>query len=90
MNFQKFVFFPNIFLPGSGSPGLAPQVGPYRVTKVYSTKNVLGFKQMDKLVKWTAAPLIMFVWVITFRFYLGFGGRGSRIGIDQFVTRFQD
>ena len=32
---------------------------------------------MDMLVKWTADPLIMFIWVITFRFYLGFGGRGS-------------
>ena len=73
-------------------PGLplAPQVGPYRVTKVYSTKNVVGFKQMDVLVKWTAAPFFMFLWAITFRFYLGFEARGSRIGIDQFATRFQD
>ena len=60
------------------------------LSKVYLTKNVVGFKQMDMLAKWTAAPLIMSLWAITFRFYLGFEGRGSRIGIDQFATRLQD
>ena len=71
-------------------PPLAPQVGPYRVTKVYLPKNVMGLEQMDMLVKCTADPLIMFLWVMTIRFYLGFGERGPRIGIDQFAGRFQD
>ena len=30
---------------------LAPQVGPYRVTKVYLTKNVVDFKRVDRFAK---------------------------------------